>query len=125
MVMVGRWSERGGEIVPAVIWVSVRVASVRSMSVAVLWTGSWRVGVVMVVWRLFSMRRFVNGWRGRRLKRLLLKSPVMLISVLGLFVRISSIAFWKFFCIRGSLSGWGFWGLLYRLIVVCMGLFFC
>jgi len=36
IVRVGKWSERGGEMVPAVIRVSVRVVRQGSMSVAVL-----------------------------------------------------------------------------------------
>ena len=41
IVHVGRWSDIGGEIVPAVVSVSVRVVRVQSMRVAVLaWTGS-------------------------------------------------------------------------------------
>ena len=35
IVYVGRWSDSGGDMVPAVIWVSVRVVSVISISVAV------------------------------------------------------------------------------------------
>ena len=42
----------GGEIVPAVTLVTVSVVSVRSMSVAELCAGLYRVGVVMVVRRL-------------------------------------------------------------------------
>ena len=45
----------GGEMVPAVALTSVSVVSVTSMSVAVLvCISSYRVGVVMVVCRLFS-----------------------------------------------------------------------
>lgn len=47
-------------MVPAVICVSVLVVRVGSISVAVRWTGSCRVGVVMVVCRLFSTRKCVN-----------------------------------------------------------------
>jgi hypothetical protein len=61
IVRVGRWSVMGGEIVPAMVCVAVRVVSVGSMSVGVLWNGSQRVGVVIVVRRLFSVRRLVSG----------------------------------------------------------------
>ena len=45
----------GGEMVPAVALTSVSVVSVTSMTVAVLvCISSYRVGVVMVVCRLFS-----------------------------------------------------------------------
>ena len=43
---------------PAVMLWSVAVVSVTSISVAVLWwTGSCRVGSMMVVYRLFSSRK--------------------------------------------------------------------
>ena len=58
MVHVGVWSVRGGDIMPAVMLCSVAVVSVTSMRVAVcLWTGSCRVGSMMVVCRLFSRRK--------------------------------------------------------------------
>ena len=57
MVYVGRWSVMGGDIVPAVISVSVIVVRVLSMRVEVLWCGSCLVGEVIVVYRLFSMRK--------------------------------------------------------------------
>ena len=50
IVHVGIWSVSGGDIMPAVMLWSVAVVSVTSMSVAVcLWTGSCRVGSIMVV----------------------------------------------------------------------------
>ena len=55
MTYVWRWSEIGGDIVPDVTVVSVSVVRMTSMRVAVWWTGSYRVGVVTVVWRLFSV----------------------------------------------------------------------
>jgi hypothetical protein len=54
---VGRWSVMGGDIVPAVISVSVSVVRVTSIRVEVLWWSSYLVGVVIVVCRLFSMRK--------------------------------------------------------------------
>ena len=49
----------GGDIVPAVMWVSMSVVRVLSMRVAVwVWMGSCLVGVVMVVCRLFSVRKW-------------------------------------------------------------------
>ena len=58
----------GGEIVPAVTLVAVSVVSVRSMSVAELCAGLYRVGVVIVVRRLLQIRKSVNGCWGRSLK---------------------------------------------------------
>ena len=55
MVSVGRWSDMGGDTVPAVVGVCVSVVNVGSMSVLVLCCWSYRVGVVIVVWRLFSI----------------------------------------------------------------------
>ena len=52
IVRVGRWSVRGGDIVPAVVGVVMSVVKVTSRRVAVLWTGSCRVGVVISLWRL-------------------------------------------------------------------------
>ena len=57
IVYVGRWSDSGGEIVPAVVGVCVSVVSTWSISVLVLWCGSYLVGVVIVVYRLFSIRK--------------------------------------------------------------------
>lgn len=104
----------GGEMVPAVMCVVVSVVRVGSMSVGVLWTGSYLVGVVIVVCRLFVVRRLVKGWRGRRLKRLMLWSPWSVISVLGLDLRIVLMACWMLFWMFLSRSGWslGFCGLL-------------
>jgi len=48
----------GGAIVPAVTAVSLRVVRITSMVVAVvLLTGQYLVGVVIVVYRLFSTRK--------------------------------------------------------------------
>ena len=116
----------GGDIVPAMVCVAVRVVIVGSISVEVLWAGLWRVGVVIVVRRLFSRRKLVNSSLGRRLKRLMLRSPWMVISVLGWALRILSIASWKLCCIVRLLCGFfsGCLGLLYRLMMVWMGLVF-
>ena len=54
------------------------------------------MGVVMVVCRLFSMSRFVNGWFGCMLSRLMVRSPWIVMSVLGLVERMESIAFCRF-----------------------------
>lgn len=47
-----RWSDIGGDIVPEVMCVSVRVVRTTSMRDAVLWCWSYLVGVVIVVLRL-------------------------------------------------------------------------
>ena len=60
IVYIGKWSESGGDIVPAVVSLCVIVVSTMSSIVAVLWVGSYLVGVVIVVWRLFSMRKLWN-----------------------------------------------------------------
>ena len=60
MVYIARWSARGGDIVPAVAVVWFSVVSTTSMSVSVLWYGSRRVGVVIVVFSSFSFRKFVR-----------------------------------------------------------------
>lgn len=60
VVYIGRWSDSGGEIVPAVASVCVSVVSIVSSRVAVLWVGSYRVGVVIVVCKLFSLRKLWN-----------------------------------------------------------------
>lgn len=78
---VGRWSESGGDRVPAVMVVSESVVSTTSMRVAVLWWGSYLVGVVIVVWRLFSMRKVRRVCVGAR--RLMLMSPCIVIDVVG------------------------------------------
>ena len=116
----------GGEIVPAVMLVAVIVVSVGSMSVAELYSGLCRVAVVMVVCRLLWMRRFVNGCWGRSLKRLMLKSPVRVISVLGFLERMELMAVWKFVAMVWLFSGFCvLFGRLYRLIIVCIGVVFC
>ena len=63
-------------MVPAVVATSVSVVSMTSMSVAVpMWVSSYRVGVVMVVCRLFSMSSAWNGWVGFSFSRSMLMSP--------------------------------------------------
>lgn len=71
-------------MVPAVTLMSVRVVKVWSIRVAVLCTGSYLVGVVIVVWRLFSSnrwRRFLGG-----LRRSMLASPCSVMEVEGFLV---------------------------------------
>ena len=68
------------------------VVRIMSMRVPVLWVGSYRVGVVIVVWRLFSRRNRVKSFSGVRRRRSMLISPWMVIVVLGCFVRMVSIA---------------------------------
>ena len=58
IVSVGKWSAIGGDVVPAVVGVCVSVVSVWSIIVPVLCCGSYRVGVVIVVLRLFSIRKW-------------------------------------------------------------------
>ena len=57
IVYMGRWSDIGGDMVPAVTDVCVSVVKTTSMSVPVSWNGSYLVGVVIVVCRLFSTRK--------------------------------------------------------------------
>lgn len=52
---MGRWSDSGGLMVPAVTLTGI-VVTMMSSSVAVLCVSSYRVGVVIVVFRLFSVR---------------------------------------------------------------------
>jgi len=61
---MGRWSVIGGDMVPAVMAVLVRVVSMTSIRVAVLWRWSYLVGVVITVWRLFSVRKLMRVWVG-------------------------------------------------------------
>ena len=110
----------GGEIVPAVTLVAVSVVSVRSMSVAELCAGLYRVGVVIVVRRLLQIRKSVNGCWGRSLKMSMLKSPVRVISVLGLLERMVLMAVWKLLAMVWLFSGFCVLGRLYRLIIVCI-----
>ena len=70
-----RWSDSGGDIVPDVMCVVVSVVRMTSMSVPVLWCGSYRVGVVIVVCRLLVSSSLVNGCCGVRWSRLMLISP--------------------------------------------------
>lgn len=78
---MARWSDSGGDMVPAVTAVSGSVVRITSMSVAVLCTGSVRVGEVMVVKRLFSIRKL---WKAAvRASRLMLMSPLIVIAVVG------------------------------------------
>jgi hypothetical protein len=62
------------------------VVSMVSIKVAVLYMGSYLVGVVIVVYRLFSVRKLWNLCCGERLSRLMLMSPMMVISEEGDFV---------------------------------------
>lgn len=74
----------GGEIVPAVTAVWVSVVSVISMRVDVPCLSSYLVGVMIVVWRLFSIRK---SWKSvLSFSRLMLMSPCMVIDVFGCFV---------------------------------------
>ena len=57
-----------------------------------LWCGSCRVGVVMVVRRLLVSSSFVNGSLGVSRNRSMLMSPWIVMDVRGCFVRMSSIA---------------------------------
>ncbi len=98
---MGMWSVMGGEMVPAVISVSVSVVRVVSMSVAVsVCIGSYLVGVVMVVWRLFSMRKVKKAVESE--SRLILISPCIVMEVVGLLVYILSIAFCRFLMKSGT-----------------------
>ena len=92
-----RWSESGGERVPAVVAVSARVVSVTSMREAELWTSSYLVGVVMVVKRSFSMRKLWKWWVW--FSRLMLRSPWMVMEVWGC---LSSMSFMV--CCRSSVN---------------------
>ena len=87
-----RWSDSGGDIVPDVMCVSVSVVRMTSMSVFVLWCGSYRVGVVMVVCRLLVSSSFVNGCSGVSRNRSMLMSPWIVMDVRGCFVRMLLIA---------------------------------
>ena len=118
MVYIARWSASGGDIVPAVAAVWFSVVSTTSMSVLVLWCGSHRVGVVIVVFISFSVRKFMMLLLGD--SRLKFMSPMIVIDVVGDFVYIWSIADWRFFMKSGSE-----WGLLYMPMIVWMGFVFC
>ena len=85
IVYVARWSVIGGDMVPVVVVVWMSVVSVTSMRVDVLWWGSYLVGVVIVVCRLFSMRKLWNLVLS--LRRLMFISPCMVIDVLGMLYR--------------------------------------
>ena len=110
----------GGDSVPEVMFVMDCVRMV-SMSVADLWKSSYRVGCVIVVWKLFSMRKVVRGLRVVRLRRLMLKSPWIVMVVVGHFVAIlltvsrSAVVKLVGFMRR----------MLYTWMMVCIGLFFC
>ena len=100
-------------------WVSGWVRTT-SMSVDVPHTGSRRVGVVMVVKRLFSVRNCVKGCWGVSLRRSMLMSPCIVMVVLGCFVVMVSRAVWRFLVKSGS-----WWGGLYMLMMVLVGFVFC
>ena len=106
-------------MVPAVTVICVSVVSVVSIRVAVpMCTGSYRVGVVIVVCSSFPLRKFSKG--SVSVKRLMLRSPCRVMDVFGYFVCIASIAVCRFLMMSGSVRG-----LLYRHMRVCIGLFFC
>ena len=73
------------------VFVLLSVVRTTSISVAVLWTGSYLVGVVIVEKRQFSRRKRKKGSVSLSLSRLMLMSPWIVIDVSGLFVRILSI----------------------------------
>ena len=126
MVSVGRWSDIGGEMVPAVI-LFVLAVSTGSISVAELWVVSYLVGVVMVVWRLLLRSRIVRGCNGRSANKFIFKSPCTVMCVFGCMVSMLSNVFCRFCCMISSFSGlcFGFVGRLYMLMMVCVGLVFC
>ena len=70
----------GGDIVPAVVCVSLSVVSVTSMIVAVaVCTGSYLVGVVIVVYSALCMRK---SWKFCvSLRKSMFKSPCSVIDV--------------------------------------------
>jgi hypothetical protein len=74
--------------------VSVSVVSVTSISVAVPCCSSYRVGVVIVVCRLFSIMKFVISLVGS--SKFMFMSPCMVIEVFGDLVCISCMADWMF-----------------------------
>ena len=80
---MGRWSVIGGDMVPAVMAVLVRVVSMTSIRVVVLWRWSYLVGVVITVWRLFSVRKLMRVWVGVNRSRL--RSPCIVVEVDGYF----------------------------------------
>lgn len=102
-------------MVPAVVAMSVSVVSVTSIEVEELWSGSYLVGVVIVVCRLFSMRKLKRF--GLSCSMFLFRSPCIVIDVCGWFVCIWSIAF-----LRLSVNVGSVFGLLYALMIVCIGL---
>ena len=117
MVYMGRWSDSGGAIVPAVAGIWVFVVRTTSMSVAAVMLVLYRVGVVIVVWRLFSSMKYVKLQAGVSLSRSILMSPTMVTVVCGLLLVMFSIAA----CI--SLMKFATFprGLLYVLMIVCSG----
>ena len=74
MVRVGRWSESGGDMVPAVILLAA-VVRLMSIRVAEVYRVSYLVGVSMVVLRLCSNMNVVRGLVCLRLSRFRLRSP--------------------------------------------------
>lgn len=116
---MGMWSVMGGEMVPAVISVSVSVVRVVSMSVAVsLCIGSYLVGVVMVVWRFFSIRKVKKAVVSEI--RLIFISPCIVMEVVGFLVYILSIAFCRFLMKSGTFI----FGRLHIFMMVCVFLLF-
>ena len=105
-------------MVPAVVAVSVSVVSVGSMSEFDRCLVSYLVGVVIVVWRLFSIKNMKKGDVGSSVSRFMFMSPCIVIDVLGYRVYISSIASCMCrakFVIESEL------GLLYIFMIVWIG----
>ena len=83
IVYVGKWSVIGGEMVPAVVAVSVSVVSVGSISEFDLWMSSYLVGVVIVVCKLFCSKNMKQGDIVCSFSRFMVRSSCILIDVLG------------------------------------------
>ena len=62
-------------MVPAVVGTSVSVVSVGSMSEFDMYLVSYLVGVVIVVWRLFSSKNMKKGDVGSSVSRFMFMSP--------------------------------------------------
>ena len=114
---VGRWSDSGGDMVPAVICALVSVVSIGSMSVCVLYLSSYLVGVVIVVCRLFSSSKWVKLFCGWSVSRLMLISPITVSDVRGVFVFMVVISSCKPVV---NVAG-GMRGLLYVDMIVWIG----
>ena len=79
-------------MVPAVVCV-LRVVRMESRSDSVLCAGSVRVGVVIVVLRLFSIRKSWNGSVSVKVSRSMLMSPTTVMEVVGDCLRLVSIIY--------------------------------